>query len=554
MTAVESDSFQDTQYRRLEQYRDRWTSYGVNSGILNISEKLTAEQLKKYDIFKDYPDKFLEKISADVSVATWKFGSVLFEEGSYIDLAFVIIDGAVEVNLQKLEDEVSHNTPIFDRHRTMVSMPKGAGADDDSGSRATLYQTQIKRQETRKTHEGLFLATMDIDLPLGDKLVLGPGDVFGEIGALSGWPQSVTARTASDCELIQIRVPALRLMKRKSKGKGLEKRLDELYRKRSLFFHLKQTPFLHACSNEFIKSLTQKVELVSCEPGEMVAREGDKVDALYLIRSGFVRLSQQLLEEDMVVSYLSKGMTFGEVGLLLEGNENWYFTVSSVEYSELVKISRKDFAQILDDYPEIEKPLWQSVVQRIKEAGYIRKNINQSEFIDTALNSGLVQGNSILVIDLNRCTRCDDCVRGCAETHGGQPRFIREGDKYENFLITRACYHCRDPVCLIGCPTGAIHRTNVGDVVAIDERLCIGCQNCAHACPYDAITMHDTGEVWPDNAIPEGYRGKERLLATKCDLCYQSSTGPACVNNCPHGCAYRVETLDEFNHLLAKHQ
>jgi Fe-S-cluster-containing hydrogenase component 2 len=217
-----------------------------------------------------------------------------------------------------------------------------------------------------------------------------------------------------------------------------------------------------------------------------------------------------------------------------------------------VKISRKDFARLLAQYPRVESTLWHSVVDRLKETGNSRREIRQSQFLDTALNKGLVEGNSILVIDLSVCTRCDDCVRGCADTHGDIPRFVREGDKAGNFLITRACYHCEDPVCLVGCPTGAIRRADVGDVVFIDDNLCIGCGTCANNCPYDAITMHGTGEQWPGDMIPEGLRGKDKQIATKCDLCYQDPAGPACVRSCPHGCAFRVGDVKEFRSLLLK--
>jgi len=88
--------------------------------------------------------------------------------------------------------------------------------------------------------------------------------------------------------------------------------------------------------------------------------------------------------------------------------------------------------------------------------------------------------------------------------------------------------------------------------VEIVDNLCIGCQACAKNCPYDAIVMHDTGEVWANDAIPEFNRGKARELASKCDLCYKTNHGPACVNNCPQGCAYRVESIGEFQQLLAK--
>ena len=168
-------------------------------------------------------------------------------------------------------------------------------------------------------------------------------------------------------------------------------------------------------------------------------------------------------------------MTFGEIELLVDGVDGWEFTVSSVGYSELVKISHDDLARTLDGNPEIEAELWGQVVARLKEAGASRRNPEQAQFLQFSLDNGLVEGSSILAIDLSICTRCDDCVRACADTHGGRPRFVREGDRYENLLIAKSCYHCRDPVCLIGCPTGAIRRANIGDVVEIADEICIGC-------------------------------------------------------------------------------
>ena len=74
-----------TIYRRQEQHRDRWSSYGAADGIRHLSERLSAEALKQYPIFEGFKDRFLETISPDVSVALWREGAVLFEEGSYID-------------------------------------------------------------------------------------------------------------------------------------------------------------------------------------------------------------------------------------------------------------------------------------------------------------------------------------------------------------------------------------------------------------------------------------------------------------------------------------
>ena len=524
-------------------YEDRWSSYGSNTGLLTLSDKLSVGHLKKIDLFQPYNDEFLAGITPDVSIAKWKAGSVLFEEGSYLDLAFYVVEGQVEVFLKKHQEMAP--PPIF-REEARMSPESAAPAEKTVYLEHAELQKQIKSE--RRSQEITMLATMDFDLARGESMRLGPGEIFGEIGALHGWPQSVTARTATDCTLVQIRLPALQAMKKQSVE--LKKRLDALYRERTLFRQLQTTPLFAGIDDPFIKELTERVELISCSPDDVITNQGEPADALYVVRSGFLRLSQKLGKGEAVVSYVSKGMTVGETELLIDGIDAWQSTTSSVGYSELVRIRRDEFNQILQRYPAVERRLWEAAVRRIKETGHTRQNTDKSELIEFSLMKGLVQGNSILVIDLDVCTRCDDCVRGCESTHGGRPRFVREGDKYENYLITRSCYHCEDPVCLIGCPTGAIQRANVGEVVRIEDEICIGCGNCANKCPYDAIVMHDTGETWPDSALPEWLRGRPRKVASKCDLCYKSDAGPACVNNCPHSCAFRISSVEDFQSLL----
>ena len=72
----------------------------------------------------------------------------------------------------------------------------------------------------------------------------------------------------------------------------------------------------------------------------------------------------------------------------------------------------------------------------------------------------LLNATRAMVIDLDRCTRCDGCLKACATTHDGNPRFKREGPVHDRLMFAQACMHCQDPVCMIGCPTGAIGRDN----------------------------------------------------------------------------------------------
>lgn len=158
--------------------------------------------------------------------------------------------------------------------------------------------TTLMRQETTGGREITFLASMDFDLPRGASARLGAGEFFGEIGAMSGWPQSVTARSVSDCELGQIRVPALRLMKRRSQA--LKERLDEIYKGRALFTQLKSTPLglqrlLHQRPDG-----GRGADLLRARRGGGARRRAG--GRRLLVRSGFVQLVQRFGEGDLTVS------------------------------------------------------------------------------------------------------------------------------------------------------------------------------------------------------------------------------------------------------------
>jgi Fe-S-cluster-containing dehydrogenase component len=163
--------------------------------------------------------------------------------------------------------------------------------------------------------------------------------------------------------------------------------------------------------------------------------------------------------------------------------------------------------------------------------------------VEFLVDERLINGKQTMIIDTLRCTRCDDCVRACASFHDGNPRFIRQGPQHGQWLFPHACMHCSDPVCMIGCPTGAIARDTIHGIVSINPDTCIGCKTCAESCPYDNITMveirNESGQKFVDqaNQLPI-------LQATKCDLCHSHAGGPACQKACPQDALIRIDMAD----------
>lgn len=91
--------------------------------------------------------------------------------------------------------------------------------------------------------------------------------------------------------------------------------------------------------------LCRRMVLVSFHPKEVVFRQGDEGDALYLVFAGVVevRVSQRILGEkvEVTVCELSKGDYFGERALL--SNDVRAATVIAKTSTELVRISSKDY-------------------------------------------------------------------------------------------------------------------------------------------------------------------------------------------------------------------
>jgi Fe-S-cluster-containing hydrogenase component 2/CRP-like cAMP-binding protein len=309
---------------------------------------------------------------------------------------------------------------------------------------------------------------------------------------------------------------------------------DDRYRRRTLRGHLRRVDAFSALGDDVIDRLARHAELVTFKPGREIAKEGTPADGLLLVRGGYVKVSVRIGDADRAATYLRKGDWAGETALLLD--EPWPFTLTAVEHVELVKLPRPVVDRLRSSIPELEGALWRTLTARLKHVGAARREPRRSDTLQFAMDSGLIHGESVLLIDLNLCTRCDDCVRACADAHDGTPRFVREGAKFRHFGVPSACYHCSDPVCMIGCPTGAITRPLGTLEVAIDRNTCIGCGNCVRRCPWDNIRAvpYDSPTV-----------GGPIQVATKCDLCVGRAAGPACVQMCPHGAAVRVDFKDD---------
>jgi Fe-S-cluster-containing hydrogenase component 2 len=221
--------------------------------------------------------------------------------------------------------------------------------------------------------------------------------------------------------------------------------------------------------------------------GVPLVMQGEPGDALYIVRDGFVQVVRE--REDgtkRVLAYLRTGEYFGEMALF-ETGVRWA-SVLTAGKCELIKIKRDDFLELCRRFPQIETEARKIIAQRHEQEKTITPEL--SELLQRTGQLGLLQADALLVMDLELFIKCDNCVKACEALHG-QSRLIRNGIQIGKYLVPSACRHCDDPRCMNSCPTGAIKRRPEGEIY-FQYDMCIGCGNCAIACPYDNIAMIDT--------------------------------------------------------------
>lgn len=107
----------------------------------------------------------------------------------------------------------------------------------------------------------------------------------------------------------------------------------------------------------------------------------------------------------------------------------------------------------------------------------------------------------------------------------------REKDNGKNWGIhwafgRRACMHCVNPACVSVCPSHALFVVEETGMVTFDSTLCIGCQYCRSACPFDVPRHHKVGVLSNEIKINK---------CTGCNDRIEHGMDPACVSTCQPG-------------------
>jgi CRP-like cAMP-binding protein/Fe-S-cluster-containing dehydrogenase component/ferredoxin len=506
------------------------TNKSVVGTELGSGDVVNPEELMDLPIFQNVSGTFLELNQKAIVKRHYRAGEIICREGDFGSTAFYILEGKAEVYL---------SSPIAH----VKTQDSGGGFFKRLSS---LLAPRVEDQRAEESTRAFIPIDAPVDLPYGSPVAeLVPGDLFGEMTCMNYYPRSATVRAKTDCVMLEMLRNVLDILQR---NKTFRAQLERNYRARALDSHLRSVPIFGPLTKDFIDHLRDRVELIRYQPGQVICRQGDPADSFYLIRIGFVKISEQRPGGEMILAYLGRGGFFGEIGLLTGGTRT--ASCTALDHVEVVRITGEDFQAMLERFPEVRKSLESVAHGRVEEN---RKHVQQVGEIpvDTFLAQGLMEAQSLLVLDLEKCTRCDQCVRACADAHQGVSRLVREGLRFDKYLVATSCRQCRDPLCMVGCPVGSIRRRNTLEVII--EDWCIGCGLCANNCPYGNINLHPFPVELDDPEHPGRMIAGTRQKATSCDLCHDHEE-PSCVYACPHDAAHRVNPPEFFGGLLKRQE
>jgi Fe-S-cluster-containing dehydrogenase component len=393
----------------------------------------------------------------------------------------------------------------------------------------------------------------------GQPLVLDqidtPGDCFGETALLGRARRPDSVFADGDCVLLEIEKTAVEQADKEMKGKVFEA-LNEYTRVRSVRSYLQQHRFFSELNESAIFTLADKAEVKSASRGSIIFDTDDKEATVLIMKASVAKLVRINVEEETesILSYFNAGDV---IGLKHHGSRGGRLV--AMGYVEYIEVDRSLFHSVLRaDNPHIFERMETEEAERETRlrGGMAAKGETVAIFVQALLSEGAQEGQSLLTINLNKCIRCGNCVSSCQARHG-YARVARRGKKlvrrqdveregsHETILLPASCRHCVNPECMIGCPTGAIHRTPSGEV---DIRTtCIGCASCANRCPWGNITMVQTPGREVEDPISKQMVIRDRL-ASKCNLCHGYSNAN-CVNNCPTGAILRVNPTTYWDEI-----
>jgi CRP-like cAMP-binding protein len=179
-----------------------------------------------------------------------------------------------------------------------------------------------------------------------DIATLEEGAFFGEVALLSDAPRTASVEAASeDTQLLEISAPVLAQVS--LRYPQVASALKKFCRQRLLANLMSTSALFRPFNKKDRRELVEKFRAREVQRGDVVVREGDRGDGLYIVLSGEV----EVRKDARALAHLKEGEIFGEMSLLQKTPAT--ATVCAAKRTSLLRLPRQDFDGVVLSHPQI---------------------------------------------------------------------------------------------------------------------------------------------------------------------------------------------------------
>ncbi len=257
------------------------------------------ELLKKHPIFSIIEDGDMDQLINNMEIVSFDMGENIFNQGEMGDYAYLVYSGRVRVFQQNKKG----------KHITME--------------------------------------------------ILSSGNLFGERSIIKKEPRINSVRASED--VVALRIGRADFEKLLQDNQELLPYFEKFFQDNSIINFLRLSTFLGTPPSKQVRALLHQLEESSFKEEEIIFKEGDTGNLLYIIKSGEVKAIKEKDGKEHIFSYMGEGNYFGELALIMDSPRT--ATIIATKDTECYTISRNNFNKLIKSAPNLRKQLLEQIEQ-----------------------------------------------------------------------------------------------------------------------------------------------------------------------------------------------
>jgi len=138
-------------------------------------------------------------------------------------------------------------------------------------------------------------------------------------------------------------------------------RIDAFGRIQPIYAFLSKLPMFRSLSNDRLRDLAGRLQRSTCDPGQVLMREGEEGDHVYIVEKGSLEVYREASPQAALAT-LRRGDVIGEMALLDRGRRS--ASVRATTDAVLLQLARDDFLTLLNEQEDLYRSIRTVVDER----------------------------------------------------------------------------------------------------------------------------------------------------------------------------------------------